>query len=61
MAIATAMTADKESEGKAKNEAIAAITASHKSSSAANAVKCSAGSTGITEVLSPSSGAASAS
>lgn len=45
MSIATAMTADKESEGKAKNEAIAAITASHKSSSAANAVKCSAGST----------------
>ena len=59
MAIATAMTADKESEGKAKNEAIAAITASHKSSSAANAVKCSAESTGTIAAANPSSGAAS--
>lgn len=35
------------------------MVASPKLSSAANVVKCSAGSTGITEVSSPSSGAAS--
>ena len=43
----------------AKNEAIAAITASHKSSSAANAVKCSEGSIGTIVALNLSSGAAS--
>lgn len=43
-----------------KNEAIAATTASHKSSSAENAVKCSEGSTGTTEESNPLSGAASA-
>ena len=44
----------------AKNEAIAATTASHKSSSAVNAVKCSEGSPETTEESSPLSGAASA-
>ena len=44
----------------ARNVAIAAITASPKSSSAENAMKCSKGSTGTIEELNLSSGAASA-
>lgn len=44
----------------ARNEAIAATTASPKSSSAENVVKCSEGSTGTTEASSQLSGAASA-
>ena len=43
-----------------ENTAIAAITASSKSSSAENAMKCSEGSTGTIEELNLSSGAASA-
>ena len=44
----------------ARNVAIAAITASHKLSSAENAAKCSKGSTGTIVELNLSSGAASA-